>query len=322
MERKAQDRFAKPLRNRAIRCGTVCPGKSTLCVHRFHVVNHGGNVFRFQVFLKRSPVCSRRKLHGILCPAARKATRHFGQNKPFRQPCPSEFFIIECCGFVYVRDFIFFECIELNVQDCRLNGVKAAVQTETDVIVLIVAGFSVNGITSDEGCPCIVVGKDRATVSVTSERLCGKKTCRGNISERASPSAVQSTAEPLCAVFQQKQSVFFANRLDCVIVGRKSEKIHRHHDFRRIDSFLSHSQNGFFKPFRVDIIGTFIDIHKNTGRTLARRTFAARKKREVGNEHGIPFSNSPRFQSKRQRVRSVGAGNAVLYAYIICKPFF
>src|SRR5699024_7660698 len=77
-----------------------------------------------------------------------------------------------------------------------------------------------------------VIGKDRAAVAETAERLGREKAGRGDVAERAEPPALVARAKPLRRVIKDKQAFGRSELADRFMVGALAEQIDRDHRLR------------------------------------------------------------------------------------------
>ena len=195
-------------------------------MHRFRIVYHAGDPFRFECSLQIISGFSVTELYCVLRPAGVKTFRYHRSLHLFSKH--RKFFRIPVSNLVYIDQLIIVECPELYIKNCRLDRIKSRIQSDSDIIVFHLA-FAMYSDRFKERCDFVIISEDRSPVTIASEWLCRKKRSRAYITKTACDLAFDASTEALSAVLQHFETVFVCHSSYCCKICRKSKKIDRYY---------------------------------------------------------------------------------------------
>ena len=174
----------------------------------------------------------------------------------------------------------------------------------------------------DEGGPLVVVGEDGSSVAVAAEGLGGEEGGGGDVAEAAGYLVADTAAEALGAVFEHIEAVLMGDTAYLGIGGGKAEEVDGD-DYPGGEAALGLDfLNLALKVGGGDVEGGLLDVDKDGGGSFEGYYLGGGEEGEVGHEHGVAGADAPGFQCEGEGVGAVGAGEAVLYAYVLGEFFF
>src|SRR3990172_1601684 len=158
-------------------------------------------------------------------------------------------------------------------EDCGLNGVQPPI--DPDVFMLVSSLLPVIPQAMYPFGDRLIVRKDHPPVSITSQRLGGKKRRGPDIRKSAGPLPLVGCPKGLAAIFNDKETMPLCNTPYPVHIRHLTVEADR-------DNPFCPSCDLIFYERRVDIVRLLIDIHKNRSRPKQGDDPSGRHKGEWG----------------------------------------
>ena len=165
-----------------------------------------------------------------------------------------------------------------------------------------------------EICDLVVIGEDGAAVTVAAQRLGREEGGGSHLAESAALLALVGSAEALCAVLNEDETVLLADGDDSVIVAGVAQNVHGHHSLGGQLALSQHSLDLALQTFGAQGVGVGGDVAEHGGRAKHLGRLGGGDKGHIGAEHRVTLAHTGDHKSNLQRIGAVGAGDAVLAA--------
>ena len=280
-------------------------------MHGGGIIYHRGDVERLEVLLQGIALLTRGETDGVLCPTATETLRdsggdyHIGEERG-----------VELGSTIDGIQLVVGKSTELNLEYGCLKGVETGVHAYAHIVVLE-RSLAMHSIGVDEGCPLVVVGENRSSISIATKGFGWEKGCGGDVTKGTGTTTIDAAAESLCSVFEDKEMILITELTEGGIVGGKSEEIDCHNNTWTEFAFGDYTVVCRTKRLDGDIKGVGADIYKDGGGSFQRDYLGGGEEGEVGHEDGIALAHSPCLEGKGESIGAIGTGETMFYADIL-----
>ena len=110
-----------------------------------------------------------------------------------------------------------------------MNRIQPGVYTNPLIVVFPSGTLAVNAERANQRLRLVVIDKNCASVTVTTQGLGGEKRRGRDLSEGAGPPSLIGRTEALGGILDQGKAIFFTDGCDGVIITGVSKNIHSNH---------------------------------------------------------------------------------------------